>query len=178
MLNQAAGVAAAAVATPAIAQSGQVKWRMTTSGPKTLDTIYGLADLMSQRIAQLLVPGTQAFDAVANSTVECGHTLTAFYVGKNPAYAFDSGVAFGTKSRPRAAWVAKYYYTPGWWEGSAMNTTLVNAKAWEGASGAVQGRLRSSGNEQNLLMQAKYDAVNPDALPRLVGGSTELRAFP
>ena len=26
--------------------------------------------------------------------------------------------------------IAKYYYTPGWWEGSAMKTALVNAKAW------------------------------------------------
>ena len=120
-LSQAAGVAAAAVASPAIAQSGQVRWRMTTSWPKTLDTIHGSADLMSQRISQLtdgkfqisvfpggeLVPGTQAFDAVSNSTVECGHTLSAFYVGKNPAYAFDSGVAFGANSRQQAAWL--YY---------------------------------------------------------------------
>ena len=77
-LSRAAGVAAAAVASPALAQTGQVRWRMTTSWPKTLDTIHGSADLMSKRIAQLtegkfqisvfpageLVPGTQVFDAV------------------------------------------------------------------------------------------------------------------
>ena len=27
--------------------------------------------------------------------------------------------------------VAKYYYTPGWWEGSAQITALVNIAAWE-----------------------------------------------
>src|SRR5882724_2529103 len=74
-LSQAAGAAAVAIATPAIAQSGQVRWRMTTSWPKSLDTIQGSAELMSQRIAQLtegkfqvglfaageIVPGTQVF---------------------------------------------------------------------------------------------------------------------
>ena len=46
-------------------------------------------------------------DAVQNGTVECGHTLTAFYIGKNPAYAFDSGVAFGLNNRQQNAWM--YY---------------------------------------------------------------------
>src|SRR5206468_1313616 len=49
-LSQAAGAAAVAIATPAIAQSGQVRWRMTTSWPKSLDTIQGSAELMTQRI--------------------------------------------------------------------------------------------------------------------------------
>ena len=38
----AAGAAATAVASPAIAQSSpEIKWRMTSSFPKSLDTIYG-----------------------------------------------------------------------------------------------------------------------------------------
>ena len=94
---------------------------MTTSWPKSLDTIHGSAEQMCQRVGQLtdgkflistfaggeIVPGTQVFDAVSKNTVECGHTLSAFYFGKNPVYAFDSGVAFGANSRQQAAWL--YY---------------------------------------------------------------------
>ena len=75
--------------------------------------------------------------------------------------------------------VAKYYYTPGWWEGSAMITTLVNATAWDALPASLfKAAFETAAIEQNLLMQAKYDAVNPDALRRLVGGRHQLRAFP
>ena len=47
------GVAAAAVASPAIAQSiPAIKWRMTTSWPKSLDTLYGGAELMCKAVAE------------------------------------------------------------------------------------------------------------------------------
>ena len=73
--------------------------------------------------------------------------------------------------------MAKYYYTPGWWEGSAMITTLVNAKAWEALSPSFKAAFETAANEQHLLMQARYDAANPPALRRLIAGGTELRAF-
>lgn len=86
-LLKAAGLAAAstAVAAPAIAQSAPtLKWRLTTSFPKTLDTLYGACDNFSKAIAELsdnkfqisvygpgeIVPAFQVFDAVANNTVE------------------------------------------------------------------------------------------------------------
>ena len=59
-----------------------------------------------------------------------------------------------------------------------MITTLVNAKAWDALPASFQAAFEAAANEQNLLTQAKYDAVNPGALRRLVGGGTELRAFP
>ena len=37
--------------------------------------------------------------------------------------------------------VAKFYYTPGWWEGSAQITSLVNKSAWDGLAEGIQGRL-------------------------------------
>jgi hypothetical protein len=94
---------------------------MATSWPKSLNTIYGSADEMCKRIGQLtdgkfvvqtfaggeIVGAIQVFDAVSNKTVECGHTLSAFYFGKDPIYAFDSGVAFGANARQQAAWL--YY---------------------------------------------------------------------
>ena len=52
---QAAGLAAAAtaVATPAIAQSmPELKWRLTSSFPKSLDTIYGAAEVFAKAVAE------------------------------------------------------------------------------------------------------------------------------
>jgi TRAP-type mannitol/chloroaromatic compound transport system substrate-binding protein len=88
-----AGLAMTAMAAPAIAQApDKVRWRMATSWPKSLDTIYGSADDMCKRVGQLtdgkfeiqcfaageIVPGLQVFDAVSNKTVQCGHTLSSF----------------------------------------------------------------------------------------------------
>ena len=47
------GAAASAVAAPAIAQSmPEIKWRMASSFPKSLDTLYCAADFMCKRIAE------------------------------------------------------------------------------------------------------------------------------
>jgi TRAP-type mannitol/chloroaromatic compound transport system substrate-binding protein len=74
--------------------------------------------------------------------------------------------------------VAKFYYYPGWWEGSAQNTMLVNLKAWEALPKAFQEVLVCAAREQDTMMTADYDAKNPLALKRLVGSGTQLRAFP
>jgi TRAP-type mannitol/chloroaromatic compound transport system substrate-binding protein len=74
--------------------------------------------------------------------------------------------------------VAKFYYYPGWWEGSAQNTMLVNLKAWDALPKAYQEVLICAAREQDAVMTADYDAKNPVALKRLVGAGTQLRAFP
>ena len=74
--------------------------------------------------------------------------------------------------------VAKYYYTPGWWEGSAQVTLLINAKAWEALPKPYQEAIEAAAAEQTLVMLAKYDAKNPEALRRLVAGGAQLRQFP
>jgi TRAP-type mannitol/chloroaromatic compound transport system substrate-binding protein len=74
--------------------------------------------------------------------------------------------------------VAKYYYTPGWWEGSAMVTLIINQKAWDALPPAYQQAVEAAAAEQTLVMLAKYDAKNPDALKRLIGGGAQLRRFP
>jgi TRAP-type mannitol/chloroaromatic compound transport system substrate-binding protein len=74
--------------------------------------------------------------------------------------------------------VAKYYYTPGWWEGSAQVTLLINQKAWDSLPKPYQDAIECAANEQSLLMIAKYDAKNPEALRRLIGGGAQLRQFP
>src|SRR3954463_2700295 len=87
----AAGAAATAIASPAIAQSSpEVKWRLTSSFPKSLDTIYGGAVEVSKYVAEMtdnkfqiqvlaageVVPGLQALDATSNGTVEMSHTVS------------------------------------------------------------------------------------------------------
>ena len=104
------GVAASAVAAPAIAQSmPEIKWRMTTSWPKSLDTLHGGAEMMAKAVGEAtdnkfqiqtfaageIVPGLQVLDAVQNGTVEMGHTASYYYFGKDPAFTFGSCIPFG-----------------------------------------------------------------------------------
>ncbi|MGF6308581.1 TRAP-type mannitol/chloroaromatic compound transport system substrate-binding protein [Bradyrhizobium sp. i1.8.4] len=114
------GVAGAAtVAAPAIAQSmPELKWRMPTSWPKSLDTLYGGAEVMAKMVGEAtdnkfqiqtfaageIVPGLQVLDAVQNGTVEIGHTASYYYFGKDPTFTFGSSVPFGPNMRINQAW--------------------------------------------------------------------------
>ena len=114
------GLAAGAVAAPAIAQQQQpsIQWRMTSSFPKSLDIIFGAADDIARRVSELtdgkfqirtfaggeIVPPLQALDAVQAGTVECCHTAPYYYVGKDPAFAFGTAVPFGLDARQQNAW--------------------------------------------------------------------------
>ncbi len=114
------GLAATAVAKPAIAQSSpDIKWRLTSSFPKSLDTIYGAAEVFAKAVAEAtdnkfqiqvfaageLVPGLQAADAVTNGTVEMCHTASYYYVGKDPTFALGTNVPFGLNARMNNAWM-------------------------------------------------------------------------
>lgn len=101
-----------------------VEWRMATSWPKSLDTIYGGAQTVSDRVKALsggrftiepfaageIVPGLEVLDAVQAGTVECGHSASYYYVGKNPALAFGTSVPFGLNAQQQNAW---YYHGGG-----------------------------------------------------------------
>jgi len=121
-LQGAAASATAAVAAPAIAQSGpSVRWRLQSSFPKSLDTLFGAAQMFCERIDRLtggrfqirpfaageIVGGLQVLDAVQNGTIEMGHTASYYYIGRNRALAFDTAVPFGLNARQQNAWM--YY---------------------------------------------------------------------
>ena len=121
------GVAASAIAAPAIAQSmPELKWRMTTSWPKSLDTLFGGAEMMAKAVSEAtdgkfqiqvfaggeIVPGLQVVDAVQNGTVECGHTASYYYFGKDPTFAFGTSVPAATPA-------------PRWAAGSARRSTRL-----------------------------------------------------
>ncbi|HRJ70117.1 MAG TPA: TRAP transporter substrate-binding protein DctP [Beijerinckiaceae bacterium] len=115
----AGGLAATAIAKPAIAQAmPEVRWRLTSSFPKNLDTIYGTAETFARFMREAtdgkfqiqtfsggeIVPPLQALDAVTNGSVELAHTPTYFYFGKDPTLAFGTGVPFGLNARLQHAW--------------------------------------------------------------------------
>jgi TRAP-type mannitol/chloroaromatic compound transport system substrate-binding protein len=123
LARAAAGLAGAAAAAPAIAQpQPTIQWRLASSFPKSLDTVFYPAELITRRIAEItdnkfqirvfaageVVPALQVLDAVQNGTVEAGHTAPYYYVGKDPAFAFGTNVPFGLNARQQNAW---------WYEG-------------------------------------------------------------
>src|SRR3974390_143585 len=289
-----AGLTAAAIAKPAIAQSNpEVKWRLTSSFPKSLDTIYGASEVFVKAVAEAtdnkfqiqtfaageIVPGLQAADAVTNGTVEMCHTASYYYVGKDPTFALFTAQPFGLNSRMQTSWmyfggaldlanefykkynfmalpcgntgtqmggwfrkeikeaadlnglkfriagfagqiftklgtvpqqvaggdiypalekgtidaaewvgpyddeklgfykVAKFYYYPGWWEGGAMLHNFINLAKWNELPKSYQSIVKSASEMAHSWMQAKYDAVNPAALKRLVANGAQLRPF-
>ena len=114
-----AAAGAATIAAPAIAQSSpELKWRMTASWPKSLDTLYGGAELLAKSVAEAtdnkfqiqifaageIVPGLQVLDAVQNGTVEMGHTASYYYFGKDPTFTFGTSLPFGPNSRINQGW--------------------------------------------------------------------------
>ncbi|TNE90730.1 MAG: ABC transporter substrate-binding protein [Deltaproteobacteria bacterium] len=97
----------------------KVRWRLASSFPRTLDTIYGAAEVMADRVREMsggnfdikcypageLVPGLEVLDAVQQGTVPIGQSASYYYIGKNPALAFDTCVPFGMTARQQSAWL-------------------------------------------------------------------------
>jgi TRAP-type mannitol/chloroaromatic compound transport system substrate-binding protein len=115
------GLATTAIASPAIAQSAPaIKWRLASSFPKALDTLYNVNVTFSRLVAELseqkfqiqvfgpgeVVPALQVLDAVANNTIEMGDTASYFYIGKDLAFGFGTAVPFGLNTRQMNSWLA------------------------------------------------------------------------
>ena len=97
----------------------QIRWRMATSWPISLDTIYGGAETISQRVNALsggnfqikpyaageIVPGLEVLSAVQSGAVECGHTASYYYKGKNPSFSFGTSIPFGLTAQQQNAWL-------------------------------------------------------------------------
>ncbi|MBC7781743.1 MAG: TRAP transporter substrate-binding protein [Proteobacteria bacterium] len=111
------------IGAPAFAQTTTpaVRWRMQSSFPKSLDTLFGAAQMFCERVERLtggrfqirpfaageIVGGLQVLDAVQNGTIEVGHTASYYYIGRNRALAFDTALPFGLNARQQNAWM--YY---------------------------------------------------------------------
>ncbi|MEA5465512.1 TRAP transporter substrate-binding protein [Leptothoe sp. PORK10 BA2] len=96
-----------------------VRWKMATSWPKSLDTLFGAAEIVCDRIAAMtdgrftiepyaggeIVPPLQVLDAVEEGSMECGHSASYYYVGKSAALAFGTTVPFGLNAQQQNAWL-------------------------------------------------------------------------
>lgn len=288
-------VSAAALASRSQTANAQstIRWKMATSWPKSLDTIFGGAQTICDRVAAMtagrftiapyaageIVPGLQVMDAVQTGTVECGHSPSYYYIGKNPALAFGTSVPFGLSAQQQNAWLyhgggleamnkiyadfkmigfpagntgaqmggwfkreintvadlnglkmripglggqvmaklgvnvqvlpggevylalergaidaaewvgpyddeklglnkaATYYYYPGWWEPGPTLFAQVNLDAWNQLPQEYQEVFKTAAYEANLNMLAQYDALNAQALTRLLASGTQFRAY-
>ena len=116
------GVVSAAAVAQAVAQAPslpQIRWRCASSFPKSLDTIYGGGEVVAKRVAEItggkfqirvfaggeIVPAFGVVDAVQQNTVECSHTASYYFVGKNKTFAFDTTLPFGMNARQQNAWI-------------------------------------------------------------------------
>jgi TRAP-type mannitol/chloroaromatic compound transport system substrate-binding protein len=96
----------------------QIKWRMATSWTKALGIFSG-PDIIAKRVKEMtggaftitpfsggeIVPGLQVLDAIQTGAVECGHTASYYYIGKNPGLAFATAVPFGLNAQQQNAWL-------------------------------------------------------------------------
>ena len=113
-----AGVLAAGVA-PAVHAQAAVRWRLSSSFPKPLDTIYGAAEVFAAKVKAMsggkfeisthaggeITPPFGVVDAVQSGSVEMAHTAPYYFHGKNEAFALGCAIPFGLNSRQMTAWM-------------------------------------------------------------------------
>ena len=116
----AAGLAATAatVARPAIAQSQpDIRWRLASSFPTTLDLIFSGAQTLAESLRQQsdgrftldihpaggLMGALDVFDGVRDGRAECAQTALTYFWGKEQALVFATGVPFGMNAREQNA---------------------------------------------------------------------------
>ena len=114
------GAIGTAVAAPAIAQSApEIKWRLASSFPKSLDTIYGGSEVFAKAVAEAtdnkfqiqvfgpgeIAPAFGVLDVVQAGTVEMFQTALYYFWGKDPTFCFGTAVPFGLNSRQANAWM-------------------------------------------------------------------------
>jgi TRAP-type mannitol/chloroaromatic compound transport system substrate-binding protein len=112
-----AGVLAAGVA-PAVHAQAAVRWRLSSSFPKPLDTIYGAAEVFAAKVKAMsggkfeisthaggeITPPFGVVDAVQQGSVEMAHTAPYYFHGKNECFALGCAIPFGLNSRQMTAW--------------------------------------------------------------------------
>lgn len=117
-LGAAAG--GATLAAPVFAQDAPtLNWRLASSFPRSADAIYSGGESLAKYVSEAtggkfsirvfpageIVPALQVLDGVQNGTIECGHSASYYYFGKDPILSFDAAVPFGLNTRQMHAWM-------------------------------------------------------------------------
>jgi TRAP-type mannitol/chloroaromatic compound transport system substrate-binding protein len=114
-----AGVLAAGAAPAVIHAQATLRWRIASSFPKSLDTLFGVCDVFAKKVSELsggkftitthaageLMPAFGVLDGVSNGTVEMANTAPYYFFGKDPTYALDCAIPFGLNARQMNAWM-------------------------------------------------------------------------
>ena len=112
-----AGVLAAGIA-PAVHAQAAVRWRLASSFPKSLDTIFGSAEMLSKTVKAMsggkfeisvhpageLMPAFGVVDALQSDTIDMAQSAAYYFTGKDPAFAFSCAVPFGLTARQNTSW--------------------------------------------------------------------------
>src|SRR6478752_4865353 len=113
-----AGVLATGIA-PAVHAQPAIRWRLASSFPKSLDTLYGGAEVFAARVKAMsggkfevsvhaageLMPAFGVVDGVQQGTVEVAHTAPYYFFGKSEVFALGCAIPFGLNSRQMTAWM-------------------------------------------------------------------------
>jgi TRAP-type mannitol/chloroaromatic compound transport system substrate-binding protein len=114
-----AGVLAAGVAPAIVNAQATIRWRLASSFPKSLDTIFGAADTFAKKVSDMtggkfqisthaggeLMPAFGVVDGVQGGTVEMAHTAPYYFFGKDETFAIGCAIPFGLNSRQMTAWM-------------------------------------------------------------------------
>jgi TRAP-type mannitol/chloroaromatic compound transport system substrate-binding protein len=114
-----AGVLAAGAAPAVVHAQATLRWRLASSFPKSLDTIFGAAEVFAKKVGEMsggkfqisvhaageLMPAFGVVDAVQNATVEVAHTAPYYFFGKDETFALGCAIPFGLNSRQMSAWM-------------------------------------------------------------------------
>ena len=114
-----AGVLAAGAAPAVVQAQAQLRWRLASSFPKSLDTIFGAAEVFAKKVGEMsggkfqisvhaggeLMPPFGVVDGVQNGTVELAHTAPYYFFGKDETFALGCSIPFGLNSRQLTAWM-------------------------------------------------------------------------
>ncbi len=118
-LTGLAGIVAAGMAPAVVKAQENLRWRLASSFPKHLDTIYGGGEVFAQKVRELsdgkfnisvhaggeLMPAMGVVDALEQNSVEAAHTAPYYFFGKNEAFALSCAIPFGMNSRQLTAWM-------------------------------------------------------------------------
>lgn len=114
-----AGILAASTAPAVHAQNANIRWRLASSFPKNLDTLFGASEVFAKKVGELsgghfvisthaageLMPAFGVVDGVQQGAVECAHTAPYYFYGKDPTFAIDCAVPFGLNARQMTSWM-------------------------------------------------------------------------
>jgi TRAP-type mannitol/chloroaromatic compound transport system substrate-binding protein len=114
-----AGVLAAGAAPAVVRAQANIRWRLASSFPKSLDTLFGGAEVFARRVGDMsggrfqisvhaggeLMPALGVVDGVQSATVEMAHTAPYYFFGKDETFAIGCAIPFGLNSRQMTAWM-------------------------------------------------------------------------